>query len=177
MSFEVTVTPTVYNVEVEVNPSVQPFDVQVVANKDLSDLVNEAKQYADDAEDSADSASASEQASALSEANALASEQSASASASSALASAQASAQSAQDAEDAVNSLTFGDLTEASSSVLTITGGTDAVFGNGTSIQVKQASGSQSGFLSSSDWTAFNGKQEATGLSGSDLLSLIYAGL
>jgi hypothetical protein len=30
MSFEVTVTPTVYNVEVEVNPSVQPFDVQVI---------------------------------------------------------------------------------------------------------------------------------------------------
>jgi hypothetical protein len=29
MSFEVTVTPTVYNVEVEVNPSVQPFDVVV----------------------------------------------------------------------------------------------------------------------------------------------------
>jgi len=29
MSFEVTVTPTVYDVEVEVNPSVQPFDVEV----------------------------------------------------------------------------------------------------------------------------------------------------
>jgi hypothetical protein len=29
MSFDVTVTPTVYNVEVEVNPSVQPFDVVV----------------------------------------------------------------------------------------------------------------------------------------------------
>jgi hypothetical protein len=29
MSFEVTVTPTIYNVEVEVNPSVQPFDVVV----------------------------------------------------------------------------------------------------------------------------------------------------
>jgi len=29
MSFEVTLTPTVYNVEVEVNPSVQPFDVVV----------------------------------------------------------------------------------------------------------------------------------------------------
>jgi len=59
MSFEVTVTPTVYNVEVEVNPSVQPFDVQVMTNQDLEDLVEEAKQYAEDAEDSADSASAS----------------------------------------------------------------------------------------------------------------------
>jgi len=29
MSFEVTVTPTVYDVEVDVNPSVQPFDVEV----------------------------------------------------------------------------------------------------------------------------------------------------
>ena len=29
MSFEVTVTPTVYDVEVAVNPSVQPFDVEV----------------------------------------------------------------------------------------------------------------------------------------------------
>jgi len=59
MSFEVTVTPTVYNVEVEVNPSVQPFDVQVITQQDLADLVEEAKQYAEDAEDSADSASAS----------------------------------------------------------------------------------------------------------------------
>jgi len=59
MSFEVTVTPTVYNVEVEVNPSVQPFDVQVITQQDLADLVDEAKQYAEDAEDSADSASAS----------------------------------------------------------------------------------------------------------------------
>jgi hypothetical protein len=59
MSFEVTVTPTVYNVEVEVNPSVEPFDVQVITQQDLADLVEEAKQYAEDAEDSADSASAS----------------------------------------------------------------------------------------------------------------------
>jgi hypothetical protein len=59
MSFEVTVTPTVYNVEVEVNPSVQPFDVQVITQQDLADLVDESKQYAEDAEDFADSASAS----------------------------------------------------------------------------------------------------------------------
>jgi hypothetical protein len=256
MSFEVTVTPTVYDVEVSVNPSVQPFDVEVITNQDLADLVDEAKQYAEDAEDSADSASASassasasalasansassasasassasgsantattqagiattqagiattqagiattkaqeasqsasdalaseqasaqsasdalaseqasaqsasdalasEQASALSEANALASEQSALSSAQSASASASSASQSAQDAQDAVDSLVFGNLTEATSSVLTIGGGTGAVFGTGTTIQVKQASGLQSGFLSSTDWSTFNNK-------------------
>jgi hypothetical protein len=51
-----------------------------------------------------------------------------------------------------------GNLTEATSSVLTITGGTGAVIGSGTSIQVKQSSGSVSGYLSSTDWTTFNNK-------------------
>jgi hypothetical protein len=63
-----------------------------------------------------------------------------------------------------VISLTNGNLTEATSSVLTITGGTGAVLGSGTSIQVKQASSSVSGFLSSTDWSTFNGK--ASALSG-----------
>jgi hypothetical protein len=56
------------------------------------------------------------------------------------------------------NALTFGNLTESISSVLTITGGTGAVIGSGTSVEVKQASGSQSGFLSSTDWNTFNDK-------------------
>jgi hypothetical protein len=56
--------------------------------------------------------------------------------------------------------LTKGNLTEATSSVLTISGGTSAVIGSGTSIQVKQASGAQSGYLSSTDWTTFNNKQD-----------------
>lgn len=60
------------------------------------------------------------------------------------------------------NALTFGNLTESTSSVLTITGGTGSIIGSGVTIQVKQASGSQSGFLSSTDWTAFNNKM--TGL-------------
>jgi len=63
-----------------------------------------------------------------------------------------------------VISLTSGNLTEATSSVLTITGGTGAVLGSGTSIQVKQASTTISGFLSSTDWNTFNGK--ASALSG-----------
>ena len=57
--------------------------------------------------------------------------------------------------------LTKGNLTEATSSVLTITGGTGAVIGSGTSIQVSQASSTTSGYLSSADWTTFNSKQGA----------------
>jgi hypothetical protein len=72
---------------------------------------------------------------------------------------AQEAAASAQEAQDIVDSITPADLTEATSSVLTITGGTDAVLGSGTTIQVKQAGSSQSGFLSSTDWTTFNSKQ------------------
>jgi hypothetical protein len=59
------------------------------------------------------------------------------------------------------SALTFGNLTESTSSVLTITGGSGSVIGSGTTIQVKQASGSQSGFLSSTDWSTFNSKQNA----------------
>jgi len=56
------------------------------------------------------------------------------------------------------SAFTTGNLTESGSAILTITGGTNAVTGSGTTIQVKQASGSQSGFLSSTDWSAFNNK-------------------
>ena len=55
--------------------------------------------------------------------------------------------------------LSFGNLTETVSSVLSITGGTGAVIGSGTTIQIKQSSGTQSGYLSSTDWTTFNSKQ------------------
>ena len=66
------------------------------------------------------------------------------------------------------STITTGNLTEATSSILTITGGTSAVLGSGTSIEVKQASGSQDGFLDSADWTTFNGKQNA--LSGTGIV-------
>lgn len=55
-------------------------------------------------------------------------------------------------------SFIIADLTETGSAVLTITGGTNAVLGSGTTLQVKQASSSQSGFLSSADWASFNSK-------------------
>lgn len=57
------------------------------------------------------------------------------------------------------STLTLGNFTEATSSVLTITGGTGAIVGSGLSVQVKQATTSVSGFLSSTDWNTFNNKQ------------------
>lgn len=59
------------------------------------------------------------------------------------------------------DALTFGNLTETTSSILTITGGTGAVVGSGTTIAVTQASASTNGFLSSADWTTFNSKEPA----------------
>lgn len=58
--------------------------------------------------------------------------------------------------------LTKGNLTETTSSVLTISGGTGAVIGSGTTVQVKQASASQAGYLSSTDWSTFNSKGSGT---------------
>ena len=57
--------------------------------------------------------------------------------------------------------LTKGDLTESTSSILNILGGTGAVIGSGTSIEVQQASASTDGYLSSSDFTLFSNKQDA----------------
>jgi hypothetical protein len=53
-----------------------------------------------------------------------------------------------------------GDLTSPTTGV-TITGGTSAVNGAGTSIAIQTASGSQPGLLSAADWTTFNSKQAA----------------
>ena len=73
------------------------------------------------------------------------------------------------DVNTIVTPITSGNLTESTSSILTITGGTGAVLGSGTSIQVKQASGSQDGYLSSTDWTTFNNKQAALGFTPEDV--------
>jgi hypothetical protein len=58
-------------------------------------------------------------------------------------------------------SLTKGNLSETTSSVLTISGGTSAVLGSGVTIAVAQAGSAQSGYLSSTDWSTFNAKQDA----------------
>lgn len=52
-------------------------------------------------------------------------------------------------------SATLGTVTESTSAVLTLAGFTNATFGSPT-IQVKQSSTSQSGYLSSTDWNTFN---------------------
>lgn len=57
--------------------------------------------------------------------------------------------------------LTKGNLTETTSSVLTITGGTNAVIGSGVTIEVDQADSINDGYLSSTDWNTFNNKEPA----------------
>lgn len=66
------------------------------------------------------------------------------------------------------SALTIGNLTEATSSVLTISGGTGAVIGSGASIQVKQSGNATSGYLSSADWIAFNGIARVAATSSSN---------
>ena len=57
--------------------------------------------------------------------------------------------------------VTKGNLTETTSTILTITGGTGAVIGSGLTIQVALANTSTNGYLSSTDWNTFNGKAAA----------------
>lgn len=64
------------------------------------------------------------------------------------------------------DALTFGDLTETGSSILTLTGNTGAIIGSGATIQVSQADTSTSGYLSSTDWNTFNDKIEGTATAG-----------
>jgi len=52
-------------------------------------------------------------------------------------------------------------LTETTSAIMSITGGTGCVIGTGTTLEVKQSSAIQSGYLSSGDWSTFNGKEPA----------------
>jgi hypothetical protein len=58
--------------------------------------------------------------------------------------------------------LTKGNLTETTSSILTITGGTTAVIGTGTTIEVAKATSTTNGYLSSIDWNVFNNKGSGT---------------
>lgn len=59
-----------------------------------------------------------------------------------------------------------GNVTESTSSVLTITGGSSAVLTSGLSIQVKKATAAQDGYLSAADFVAFNAKLSTTLASG-----------
>lgn len=59
------------------------------------------------------------------------------------------------------SALTFGNLTDAGTDGITVTNGTGAVIGTGTSFSQRVADTTHNGYLSSTDWTTFNGKQAA----------------
>lgn len=54
-----------------------------------------------------------------------------------------------------------GNLTDAGTDGITVTGGTGAVIGSGTSLSQHVADTTHNGYLSSTDWNTFNGKQAA----------------
>ena len=58
------------------------------------------------------------------------------------------------------NALSLGNLTETVSNIFNIVGGTGATVGNVT-LEIKKASSTQNGYLSSTDWSTFNNKQPA----------------
>lgn len=55
----------------------------------------------------------------------------------------------------------LGDLTDAGTDGITVTGGSKAVVGSGTSLSQHVADATHNGYLSSSDWSTFNAKQAA----------------
>lgn len=59
------------------------------------------------------------------------------------------------------SSVSTGNLTSTYTPVLTITGGTGAVVGSGTSITITKADSTHDGYLTSTDFTTFNNKQNA----------------
>lgn len=61
----------------------------------------------------------------------------------------------------AASSGTTGNLTDAGTDGLVVTGGTGAVLGSGTSLAQHVADVSHNGYLSSADWSIFSGKQAA----------------
>ena len=61
----------------------------------------------------------------------------------------------------AISAATLGNLTDAGTDGITVTGGTGAVIGSGTSLSQRVADTTHNGYLSSTDWNTFNGKQSA----------------
>lgn len=66
----------------------------------------------------------------------------------------------------AISAYTGGNLTDVGTDGIVITGGTGAVIGAGTSIAQAAASASQNGYLSSANFSTFNGKLTSTLASG-----------
>lgn len=71
--------------------------------------------------------------------------------------------------------LTIGNLTAAGTDGIAVTGGTGSVIGSGTSLAQHVADSTHNGYLSSTDWIAFNAKQAAgnyiTALTGDGIAS------
>lgn len=61
----------------------------------------------------------------------------------------------------AASSGTIGNLTDAGTDGIVVTGGIGAVLGTGTSLAQHVADTTHNGYLSSTDWNTFNGKQAA----------------
>jgi hypothetical protein len=161
MGFNVTVTPQVQ--EVEVSVSVQPYEVQVTANQDLVDYVNEAKQSADEAEASAILADNSAD-------NALASATSATASASSASASASSASSSASTATTQAGIATTK-ANEASQSASNALASEQAsAISEGNALASEQASAQSEANALSSEQNALASEQ-ASALSASNALA------
>lgn len=59
------------------------------------------------------------------------------------------------------SALSFGNLSDVGTDGITIGSGTGAVIGSGTTISQHVADSTNNGYLSSIDWTTFNGKQAA----------------
>lgn len=59
------------------------------------------------------------------------------------------------------SALTIGNLTDVGTDGITVTSGTGAVIGSGTSLSQHVANASFNGYLSSTDWSTFNSKQAA----------------
>lgn len=59
------------------------------------------------------------------------------------------------------SALTIGDLTDAGTDGIVVTGGTGSVIGAGVSLAQHVSDSTHNGYLSSTDWSTFNGKQAA----------------
>ena len=79
--------------------------------------------------------------------------------------------QTALNAKEA--NLTKGNLTELTSSVLDITGGTGAVIGTGLTIKVNEANTTTSGYITNTDWNTFNEKQASLTFGIADTNSIV----
>jgi hypothetical protein len=75
------------------------------------------------------------------------------------------------------NALTFGNLTDVGTDGIVVTGGTGAVIGSGTSIAQQVADTTHNGYLSSTDWNTFNGKQSTVTVGALDAQAANAQGL